>query len=59
MDYSKNFKIQPTADIKTNKTCGGEYYIGLETLIYTRNTRRVRQYPSLNLDATKQAFDRS
>jgi len=57
MDYSKNFKIQPIVDIKTNRVCGGE-------LLYRPEGRNLSPEileeldndPFLNLDVTKQAF---
>ena len=57
MNYSKNFKIQPIVDIKTNRVCGGE-------LLYRPDGRdltpdildELDNDPILNLDVTKQAF---
>ena len=57
MDYSKNFKIQPIVDIKTNRVCGGE-------LLYRPEGRNLSPEileeldndPFLNLEVTKQAF---
>jgi len=57
MEYSKNFKIQPIVDIKTNRVCGGE-------LLYRPEGRNLSPEileeldndPFLNLDVTKQAF---
>lgn len=57
MLYSKNFKIQPIVDIKTNRVCGGE-------LLYRPDGKNLTEEildeldndPTLNLEVTKQAF---
>ena len=57
MDYTKNFKIQPIVDIKTNRVCGGEilYRPGGGNLTPDIQ-EELDNDPFLNLDVTKQAF---
>ena len=57
MDYSKNFKIQPIVDIKTNRVCGGELLYRPEGRNLTPEIlEELDNDPFLNLDVTKQAF---
>ena len=57
MDYSKNFKIQPIVDIKTNRVCGGELLYRPEGRNLTPDIlEELDNDPFLNLDVTKQAF---
>ena len=57
MDYSKNFKIQPIVDIKTNRVCGGELLYRPEGRNLTSDIlEELDNDPFLNLDVTKQAF---
>jgi len=57
MDYSRNFKIQPIVDIKTNRVCGGEMLYRPEGQNLTPEILdELDNDPFLNLDVTKQAF---
>ena len=57
MEYSKNFKIQPIVDIKTNRVCGGELLYRPEGRNLTPEIlEELDNDPFLNLDVTKQAF---
>jgi len=57
MDYSKNFKIQPIVDIKTNRVCGGELLYRPEGKnLSPEILEELDNDPFLNLDVTKQAF---
>ena len=41
MKHSKDFKVQPIVDIKTNRVCGGELLDQMEES-YPRDTGRSR-----------------
>ena len=57
MNYSKNFKIQPIVDIKTNRVCGGELLYRPEGGNLTPEIlEELDNDPFTNLDVTKQAF---
>ena len=57
MDYSRNFKIQPIVDIKTNRVCGGEMLYRPEGQNLTPEILdELDNDPFLNLEVTKQAF---
>ena len=57
MDFSRNFKIQPIVDIKTNRVCGGEMLYRPEGQNLTPEILdELDNDPFLNLDVTKQAF---
>jgi len=57
MDYSRNFKIQPIVDIKTNRVCGGEMLYRPDGQNLTPEILdELDNDPFLNLEVTKQAF---
>ena len=57
MDFSRNFKIQPIVDIKTNRVCGGEMLYRPDGQNLTPEILdELDNDPFLNLEVTKQAF---
>ena len=57
MNYSKNFKIQPIVDIKTNRVCGGELLYRPDGLDLTPDILdELDNDPILNLDVPSRHF---